>query len=161
MTTISRLIGMVAVVVVVAAGGLAGTARAQGGATVSCDILEISATSGDKPSIDADLKPLEKKLKKKLFAAWNTFKLLSRTSKDLTQGKPETTTLTKGKATVLFRETDTSGKKVRIALTLTTEDEKGKRLADTKVNIDSGDYIVIGRTLANDDGHLLALTCKP
>ena len=62
---------------------------------------------------------------------------------------------------MLFRDLDTSGKKVRISLTLTTEDEKGKRLADTKVNIDSGDYIVIGRTLANDDGHLLALTCKP
>jgi hypothetical protein len=130
------------------------------GAKVACELLEISATSADKPSIAADLKPLEKKLKKKPFSSWNVFKLLSRPAKELEQNKPETLALTKGKATVLFRDVTAGAKKTRVALTVTTEDENGKRIADTKVNIDSGDYIVIGRTLANDDGHLLALTCK-
>ena len=127
----------------------------------SCDIVEISATKADKASIPAELKRIEKKLKKPPFSSWNVFTVLSRASKDIVQLKAETITLTKGKATVLFRDLEQKGKKVRVALTVTTEDEHGKRIADTKVSIDSGDYIVIGRTLANDEGHLLALTCKP
>lgn len=127
---------------------------------VSCDVLEISATSGTEAKIPAELKPLEKKLKKKPFSSWNVFTLLSKTSKDIERLKAEDVKLTKGKATVLFRDLDKGTKKNRVSLTVTTEDENGKRIADTKVNIDAGDYIVIGRTLANDDGHLLALTCK-
>lgn len=159
MTTVTRHVVTLALAFAAFAAGSRGVAYA--GGKVSCDLLEISATSGDKPAIDADLKPLEKKLKKKPFSSWNVFKLLSRASKDVAENKPEGFTLTKGKATVLFRELDGSAKKTRIALTVTTEDENGKRIADTKVSIDAGDYIVIGRTLANDDGHLLALTCRP
>jgi hypothetical protein len=128
---------------------------------VNCDVVEISATSGDKPSIPADLKPLEKKLKKKPFSSWNVFTVLSKSTQTLEKLKAATVKLTKGQAGVLYSGSTQSAKKTRIGLTVTTDDENGKRIADTKVSIDAGDYIVIGRTLANDDGHLLALTCKP
>lgn len=157
MTTSNSFLALVLATVALVA--VQGSARAD--AKASCDILEISATKADKTSIPADLKQIEKKLKKPPFSSWNVFTLLSRASKDIVQLKAETIKLTKGKATVLFRDLEQKGKKVRVALTVTTEDENGKRIADTKVSIDSGDYIVIGRTLANDEGHLLALTCKP
>jgi hypothetical protein len=149
-----------AMLVLAAALVAAGPAVATADIKVACDALEISATSGTEGKIAPELKPLEKKLKKKPFSSWNTFTLLSKTSKDLERLKAEDFKLTKGKATVLFRDVDKGTKKNRIALTVTTEDENGKRIADTKVNIDAGDYIVLARTLANDDGHLLAVTCK-
>lgn len=128
---------------------------------VTCDVLEISATTGDKPSIPSELKPLEKKLRKKPFSSWNVFTVLSKSTQDVEKLKAATVKLTKGQASVLYSGSTASGKKTRIGLTVQTDDENGKRIADTKVSIDAGDYIVIGRTLANDDGHLLALTCKP
>lgn|SRR5690349_10645059 len=127
---------------------------------VTCDVLEISATSGDKPSIPTELKPLEKKLKKPPFSSWNVFTVLSKSTQEIEKLKSATIKLTNGQASVLYGGSTPKGKKTRIALTVTTDDADGKRIADTKVSIDSGDYIVIGRTLANDDGHLLALTCK-
>jgi hypothetical protein len=152
-----RIAALAAVVVTVVA--VAPEAHADD--KVSCELLEINASKGTEASVPADLKPLAKKLKKPPFSSWNVFKLLSRTTRDLIQLKAQTVTLTLGQATVLFRDVERRGDKARIALTVTTEDENGKRLADTKVNIDSGDYIVLGRTLPNDEGHLLAVTCKP
>ena len=137
-----------------------GTGIATADIKVTCDVLEISATSGAEAKIPPELKPLEKKLKRKPFSSWNVFTVLSKATKEIERLKADDVKLTKGKATVLFRDLDKGTKKNRIALTVTTEDENGKRIADTKVNIDAGDYIVMARTLANDDGHLLALTCK-
>ena len=157
MTNRTRRIAVLALALAAVAGA---PAIAAADVKVTCDALEISATSGTEGKIAPELKPLEKKLKKKPFSSWNTFTLLSKTSKELERLKDEDFKLTKGKATVLFRDLDKGTKKNRIALTVTTEDENGKRIADTKVNIDAGDYIVLARTLSNDDGHLLAVTCK-
>ena len=41
-----------------------------------CSYIEIAATKADKPAMDAELKPLEKKFKKAPFSAWNAFKKL-------------------------------------------------------------------------------------
>jgi hypothetical protein len=138
--------------------GAPAVATAQPDAT--CTVLEINATTGDKASIPEELKPLEKKLKKKPFSSWNVFTVKAKASKTIAQGKSDAVTLSQGKATVLYGGTQQSGKKTRLSLTLTAEDANGKQYANTKVNIDPGDYIVIGRTLPNDDGHLVALTCK-
>jgi hypothetical protein len=129
---------------------------------VNCDFLEITASKTAEAKIPPELKPLEKKLKKPPFSSWNTFKLQSRASKALEQLKAETIKLTIGSASILFRDIDQRpNKKPRVALTVTMDDQKGKRVVDTKVNVVSSDYLVIGRSLANDDGHLLAMTCKP
>jgi len=158
MTTASNRIALVVVATLMLA---VAPGRARADTKVTCDILEINASKGDKAAVPTELKHLEKKLKKPPFSSWNVFKLLSRASKEIFQLKAESIKLTMGQATVLFRDLDQGAKKTRVALTVTTEDQKGKRIADTKVNIDAGDYIVIGRTLPNDEGHLLALTCKP
>jgi hypothetical protein len=136
-----------------------GAARAD--ATASCDFIEIHAASGKEPSIPAELKPLEKKLKKPPFSSWNVFKQLSRTAKTIAQNKAETIKLTMGQATVLLSDVDKGAKKTRFKLTVTMDDQNGKRVADAKVTLDAGDYIVLGRNLPNDEGHLLAATCKP
>jgi hypothetical protein len=126
-----------------------------------CSIFEISATNAKDPKdavIDPELRPLEKKLKKPPFGSWNTFHQLSRVNKTLVRLKPETIKLKDGGATVLLREI--TGPKARLGLTITMDDASGKRLVDTKVIVDAADYLVVGRSLPNNDGHLLALTCK-
>jgi hypothetical protein len=67
---------------------------------------------------------------------------------------------------VLYREhTDGKGKdgktKRRLALTVTMDDKDGKRVVDIKVNVDSEDYVVVGRSIDNGkNGHVLALSCR-
>src|SRR5437762_10164085 len=78
------------------------TARAD--VTADCEFLEISAKAGDK-AIDADLKPLEKKLKKPPLSTWTHFKLLSRSQKVLAKKKAEAIPLKIGSATATLVET--------------------------------------------------------
>ncbi len=124
-------------------------------APLPCTFLEIGATNGDKASIDADLRPLEKKLKRPPFSAWNVFRMQSRNDTELIRSKPETLTLKIGKATVMLR--DHSEK--RVMLEISVDDAAGKRIIAMKPDIPDGDWLVLG-TNSNNDGHLLALTCK-
>ena len=152
--TLAVLAAMVALTV------LAPRAHADDQAT--CDFLEISATTKDKGSVAAELKPLEKKLKRPPFSSWNTFTLVARQSATLAQLKAATLKLSIGSATVLLREIDrAANKRPRIGLGISMDDQTGRRVLDTKVTVDAGDFLVIGRSLPNNDGHLLALTCKP
>jgi hypothetical protein len=122
-----------------------------------CSFMEIAATKTDKPSVDADLKPLEKKFKKAPFSAWNVFKKLSSGSASLTKNTPETLKLKQGSASIMLR--DRSEK--RVELTVTMEDAKGKRVLEAKPAFKSGDWLMLGGPgETNDDGHILALTCK-
>lgn len=122
-----------------------------------CDFIEISATNEKTGSIEPELKPLEKKLKNPPFSSWNTFHRLSRTPKTLEQLKPETITLKIGKVTALLDSTSSS--QVRLALTVV--DGSGKvTVNNTKTTISAGDWVVFGRSEANNAGHLLAITCK-
>jgi hypothetical protein len=129
-------------------GALAGDA--------DCSYIEIAATNGKAASIDGDLKPLEKKLKKPPFTAWNTFKKLSAGTSSLTKNKAEAIKLAQGAASLMLR--DRSEK--RVELTVTMDGADGKRVLDAKPAIKSGDWLLLVGTNAKDDGHILALTCK-
>jgi hypothetical protein len=138
-----------ALVVALAEPALAGDA--------DCSYIEIAATKADKPAMDPELKPLEKKFKKAPFSAWNSFKKLSSGSVSLTKNKPVTLKLEHGAASLMLR--DRSEK--RVELTVTMDDAAGKRVLEAKPAFRSGDWLMVGGPgAANDDGHILALTCK-
>lgn len=121
-----------------------------------CEYVEIAATNGKDGAIDADLKPLEKKLKKPPFSAWNTFKKLSSGPIALTKLKPETLKLKQGAASVMLRDRTPK----RVELTVTVDNAAGKRVVEAKPASKAGDWLLLVVTNAKDDGHILALTCK-
>lgn len=131
--------------------------RARAEATTACEFLEISAKAGDKPAIDAELKPVEKKLKKPPFSTWNQFKLLSQSRRPLAKKKPESIPLKVGSATITLVEIVDKSK---VRLTVTMDDDKGKQVANNTTTVEAGDYMIYVHPLANNDGHLLSLTCK-
>src|SRR5690606_37869513 len=111
----------------------------------------------DKPSMDPELKPLEEKFKKAPFSAWNTFKKLSSGTASLTKNKPETLKLRQGQASIMPRDRTEK----RIELTVTKDDANGQRVLEAKPAFRAGDWLMLGGPGAsNDDGHILALTCK-
>lgn len=135
-------------------------AEADGG--VTCSIIEIEASTSNPPAMDGALKSLEKKLRKPPFSSWNNFKQLGTHSLALEPMKPGSLDLVHGKATLILREVATAGgKKPRISLGVTLDDEAGKRVLDSKLSVDAGDYLVVGRSLPANKGHLVALTCAP
>lgn len=140
---------------------LLGTAVAEAD-PVACSVLEIEASTSAAPAVDPELRPLEKKLKKPPFSSWNTFKRLGSHAVSLEPMKATTLTLVHGKAGLLLREvTARDKKKARVALGITLDDADGKRVLDSKVAVDAGDFLVVGRSLRGGNGQLVALTCKP
>ncbi len=143
--------------------GLLGLALAAGTASadevkVSCDFIEVSATAGTAASIDPALKPIERKLKKAPFSKqWKVFKLLSQTQKTLVRKKSETIALKRGSATAMLIETVDASK---VRLTVTIADANGKQAINQTSTLAAGDYIIHTEVLPNDDGHLVAVTCK-
>jgi hypothetical protein len=133
----------------------AAPARAE--VAASCDFLEISAVQGDKPSSDAELAPVEKKLRKPPFTAWNQFKLLSHTQKALAKKKPEPVGLKLGSAIATLVEIVDKSK---VRLTITMDDDKGKQVINNTTTVEAGDYVVFVHELAGNRGHLLSVTCK-
>ena len=125
--------------------------------TADCEFLEISAKGGDKPAIDAELKPLEKKLKKPPLSTWTHFKLLSRSQKVLAKKKPEAIALKVGSATATLVETVDKSK---VRLTVTIDDAKGKQVVSNTTLVEAGDYVIMVHELPNNEGHLLSVTCK-
>lgn len=148
----------VALVVVALATGT--SARAFAEDTVECSFLEIRASTTETPSLAAELRPLEKKLKRPPFSSWNTFELLSSSKSTLPLIKAQTLKLTYGQATVLYREASEGKKKRRLALTVVMDDQDGKRVIDIKFNVEADDYFAVGRSLNGKSGHVLALTCR-
>ena len=125
--------------------------------STSCEFLEISAKQGSTPTIDAELKPVEKKLKKPPFSTWNQFKLLAHTQRSLVKKKPESIGLKLGSATATLIEIVDKSK---VRLTVTMEDEKGKQVANNTTTVEAGDHVIFVYELANNEGHLLSLTCR-
>lgn len=121
-----------------------------------CSYIEIAATNDKAPSIDGDLKPLEKKLKKPPFTSWNAFKKLSAGSASLTKLKSESLKLQQGAASILLRDRTEK----RVELTVTMDNSEGKRTLEAKPAFKAGDWLLLVGTNAKDDGHILALTCK-
>ncbi len=124
---------------------------------VNCDFLEIGASSGDAPSLDPALAKLKKKFKKPPFSSWNVFTLLTSLNQPLTQKKTETIKLKHGQATAtLLGIVNTSN----VRLSISIDDASGKNWVNTTSTFAGGDYVVFGRSLPNNEGHLVALTCK-
>ena len=146
-----------AVLAMIGCAVLAAPRAARADATTECEFLEISAKAGDKAAIDAELKPVEKKLKKPPFSAWNQFKLLSQSRRPLAKKKSESIPLKVGSATVTLVEIVDKSK---VRLTVTMDDDKGKQVANNTTTVEAGDYMIYVHPLANNDGHLLSLTCK-
>jgi hypothetical protein len=132
-----------------------GPARAD--VTADCDFLEFSGKTGDKPAIDGELKPLEKKLKKPPFSTWNQFKLLAHSQKPLAKKKPEPISLKTGSATATLIEIVDKSK---VRLTVTMADARGKEVANNTATVEAGDYVIYVHPLPGNEGHLLSVTCK-
>jgi len=135
---------------------------AQPALAVTCDFIEIGATKGKtpvkEPSIDPKLGAVEKKLKKALFSAqWAEFKQLSQATKKLEKKKTETIALKQGSATATLVEIVDKSK---VRITVTIDNAKGKQAVNTTTLLDAGDYVIHAVVLPNEDGHLLAVTCK-
>jgi hypothetical protein len=125
---------------------------------VTCDFIEIGATKSKAPSIDPKLGPVEKKLKKApLSSQWNDFKQLSQANRKLVQKKTEDIPLKQGSATATLLEIVDKSK---VRITVTIDNAKGKQAVNQTTLLDAGDYIIHAVVLPNDDGHLLAVTCK-
>lgn len=124
---------------------------------VSCELIEISASSADTAFVDPALDKLKKKFKKPPFSSWNVFKLLTKLDQKLTQKKAQTIKLKLGQATAtLLGIVNTSN----VRLSISIDDGSGKNWVNTTSTFAGGDYVVFGHSLANNEGHLLALTCK-
>lgn len=124
---------------------------------VDCDLIEIAAKQGDKPSIDNDLKPIESKLSAYKF---NQFTLLGKTHHALAKQKDEAIKLKMGTASLTFIELVDKSK---VRLKITIDDANGKRqVNNSQFTVEAADYLVFGYPISKDkkDGHLLALTCK-
>jgi len=127
---------------------------------VTCEFVEISATKAKTASIDPQLGPIiEKKLKKApLSTQWNEFKQLSRATRKLAQKKTEAIELKQGSATATLVEIVDKSK---VRLTITIDNAKGKQAVNQTTLLDAGDYVIHAVVLPpNDDGHLVAVTCK-
>jgi hypothetical protein len=144
-----------------AALGLLGEGTAFADDHATCTAIEIAATKAKEPSIPADLKPLEKKLRKPPLSSWTSFRVLSSSSLTLDSMKVASPKLAAGAVTVILRDVDSKeGKRPRLSLGITMDGQAGKRVFDSKLTLDAGDYVVFGETLPNDDGHFVALSCK-
>jgi len=148
--------GAVLAIAMIAATAVTAT-PARADVTTSCEFLEIAAKQGPGAAIDAELKPVEKKLKKPPFSSWNQFKLLSHTQKSLAKKKPEAVGLKLGSATATLVEIVDKSK---VRLTVTMDDTKGKQVANNTTTVEAGDYVIFVHELANNEGHLLSLTCR-
>jgi hypothetical protein len=152
-----RKLTIIAALALTALVAFAAPARAD----VACSVWEIEASSAEAPSVDPELKPLERKLKKPPFSSWNVFKRLGNHNVSLAAQQVGEVSLVHGKAALLLREvSQRPGKKPRVSLGITLDDAGGKRVIDTKFNVDSGDFFVVGRSLPENKGQLVALTCK-
>ena len=129
---------------------------AQAVISVTCDFIEITATSEKDPSVDPDLEKLKKKFKKPPFSSWNVFKLQHRENRTLEQKKSETIKLKLGQAEAKLLGTANKSQ-LRLSISL---DVNGKNIVNTTATVEAGDYLVYGHALPDNAGHLLALTCK-
>ena len=123
---------------------------------VTCDIVEINASTGKTPSIDPEIKKLQKKLAAQPWT-FNKYKLLSQSQKTLEKGKAQSLGLKMGSGTGKLVET-VDKSKVRLTV---TEDHAGKRVVDNTTTIAAGDWLIVGHPVPpSKDGHLVAVSCK-
>jgi hypothetical protein len=131
---------------------------------VDCAIYEMAASDDGKPDVDPALRPLQRKLKKPPFSSWTSFKLLKK--HDLQAIKMKALVLplfTGSKLSLLYRDQSADpGKKVRLRVTFTLDDKNGKRKLNSTLNLDSGDFSLIGGDSKLQDGatYIVAVSCR-
>jgi hypothetical protein len=135
-------------------------ARAHADDTLKCEVVEIDATHSDHPSIDPDLKDLEKSLTKGPFAAYNTFKKSARISKDVTVLRVANYSTPHGATELLIRDIDRDAKPPRLSLSIGLDDESGKRYVDAKQKVDVGKFALYARTVSDTESIVTAVGCK-
>lgn len=131
---------------------------------VDCTIYEMAASTGN-PNVDPALRPLQKKLKKPPFSSWTSFKLLKKHDEQAVKMKALVLPLYTGsKLSLLYRDTSSSqGKKVRLRVTYTLDDKNGKRKLNSTLNLDSGDFSLIGGDwdkLPDGATYIVAVSCR-
>ena len=153
--------------VLIVAAALIGTALGAGVAhaddAVRCQVFEIKASSGESERIDPRLRPIRDKLRQAPFRAWNVFEALESHRITAERRRPVKLSLAPGgEMTLLYRDTSQAeGRKPRLRLSLTLDDAEGKRLMDATIQLDSGDwYLVGGESLSDDATYILATGCQ-
>lgn len=131
---------------------------------VDCAIYEMAASNGT-PAVDPALKPLSKKLKRPPFSSWKTFKLLKKHDQQAVKMKALNLKLATGsKLSLLYRDQNAAqGKKVRLRVTFTLDDKNDKRKLNSTLNLDSGDFSLIGNEsdkLADGATYIVAVSCR-
>ena len=127
----------------------------------SCSAIEMMMTKAKDPApLPDQAKPLEKKLKKPPFSSWNVFKVSSSSDFDLEGMKTKSLKLAAGASTLVLKDVVEGGKRPHYKIQITMDGASGKRVFDSLVNLESGDYVDYGELLPNDDGHFVFLTCK-
>jgi hypothetical protein len=128
----------------------------------SCDLLEIKA-SKDGTKMDPELGPLQKKLSKPPFSSWTAFSLLKRHTEAVSRMKAAVVKLVPGSqvSLVYLGSSKETGKKDRLRLEFTLDDNSGKRIAKATLAVDAGDYYaVVGDSLGGGAHHILAVACR-
>ncbi len=149
---------------VLAIGGA--EAKAQpAAARAELTVFQIRAHNDKTKPSDPELTQgqLGKKLGKGPFKAWSRFNMLApKQIKQLQQLKAMTAQLTTGTLSVLYRSrSQAQGKKDRLRLSLTMDDKQGKRALDTTIELDAGDYFLVGgQTLGDGGTFILAITIR-
>jgi hypothetical protein len=128
--------------------------------SMTCEVIEIEASNAEKPSIDPDLKDLEKKLKKGPFSAYNRFVKSARIAKKMEVMVSEAFDTPKGEVNLIIREIGQKKKRTRVSLGIQLETEAGKQYIDTKSNVDAGDYLMFGRTVSDKLSIVTAVGCR-
>lgn len=129
--------------------------------TMTCEVVEIEASTAEKASIDPELKDLEKKLKKGPFSTYNRFVKSARIAKKLEVMVADAFDTPKGEVTLIIREIDRPSKKrTRLSLGIQLETESGKQYIDTKSNVDAGDFLMFARTVSDKQSIVTAVGCR-
>ena len=147
--------------VLIAAGLAVAATPAHAEESVTCEVVEIEASVADKPSVDPELKDLEKKLTKGPFSAYNRFVKSARIARKMKVMVSETFDTPKGEVDLIVREISKSAKKrTRISLGIQLENEQGKQYIDTKSNVDARDFLMFARTVSDKKSIVTAVGCR-
>jgi hypothetical protein len=132
------------------------------GDSATCAFYEIQA-GGSASGMDPALRPLAKQLARPPWNAWSAFRSLGRHDKVVPRMKAlEIKLATRGKLTLLYRDRiDARGKMPRLQLSLSLDGADGKRMMDTTLKLDSGQYALIsGERLPDGATYAVAISCS-
>jgi hypothetical protein len=127
---------------------------------VTCEVIEIWASTGKTPAMDPALgKQLQKRLTSAFGSKWNDYKQLSSNPVTLTKKTPQKLKLKKGSATVTLVEV-VDKDKVRLTAEFIAANGKSGNLQQL---VAAGDWVMTAVQQGKEpsaDGHLLAVGCK-